>query len=238
MDIQIQVLASSSSGNCYAVTDGATPLLLECGIRFKDIQAGTGHRVTSMAGCLVSHEHGDHAKAVSDVARAGVDVYASQGTIDALGVTHHRLRPIRAHHKFQLGSWTVLPFDIIHDAAEPLGFLLVSEAGKVLYLTDTAYCPYRFNGLTHLLIEANYSLDIIRQNVAAGSIPLSHKNRVIRSHMSIERVLDMLRANDLSRVREIWLLHMSAQSGDEAAFRRRVQEATGKPTFVAQEGLR
>ena len=233
MDIQIQVLASSSAGNCYAVTDGTTPLLLECGIRFKEIQQGLGHRVTSLAGCLVSHEHGDHAKAVSDITRAGVDVYASQGAINALGVASHRLRPIRAHQQFRLGTWTVLPFDVVHDAAEPLGFLLASRAGKVLYLTDTAYCPYRFNGLTHLMIEANYSLDVIRQNVATGAIPLSHKNRVIQSHMSIERVLDMLRANDLSQMREIHLLHLSDGNSDAERFRLQVQQATGKPVYVA-----
>jgi len=33
---------------------------------------------------------------------------------------------------------------------------------KVLYLTDTAYCKYRFRGLTHIMVECNHSWDILR----------------------------------------------------------------------------
>ncbi|MHB8928914.1 MAG: MBL fold metallo-hydrolase, partial [Bacillota bacterium] len=73
-----------------------------------------------------------------------------------------------------------------------------------------------------------------RQNVASGAIPLTHKNRVIKNHMSIERALDMLRANDLGQVREIHLLHLSDGNSDAEAFRRQVQELTGKPVYVAQ----
>ncbi len=233
MDIEVRALASSSAGNCCYLTDGATPLLLECGIRFREIEQGLGHRVTGLAGCLVSHEHGDHARAAREIVRAGVDLYGSRGTIGALGLTGHRVKAIRALEQFQIGTWTVLPFATVHDATEPLGFLLASPAGKVLYLADTAYCPYRFVGLTHILVEANYSLDIIRRNVADGSVPVEHKNRVIRNHMSIERLLDMLRANDLCRVREIWLLHLSDGNSDAEAFQRRVREATGKPAYVA-----
>lgn len=236
MDVQVQILASSSAGNCYLLTDGRTRLLLECGIRFRDIQRSLDHRVTSLAGCLVSHEHGDHAKAAEDIMRAGVDLYASQGTLGALGITSHRAKAIRALERLRIGTWTVLPFATVHDAAEPLGFLLASEAGKVLYLTDTAYCPYRFQGLTHLMLEANYSIDVIRQNVASGAIPLTHKNRVIKNHMSIERALDMLRANDLGQVREIHLLHLSDGNSDAEQFKASVQRLTGKPTFIAQKG--
>lgn len=233
MDIEICALASSSRGNCYAITDGRTQLLIECGIRFRDIQRGLGFRVSGLAGCLLSHEHEDHARAVRDLMRAGVDIYASRGTIDALGLSGHRLRPVRAHQTFTVGTWTVLPFDTVHDAAEPLGFLLASPAGKVLYLTDTAYCKYRFQGLTHLMIEVNYSMDLIRQNVAAGVIPLALKNRILRNHMSLERALDLLRANDLSQVREIWLLHLSDGNSDAERFKQEIMELTGKPVYVA-----
>ena len=230
--MEITVLASGSSGNCYMISDGTTPLLLECGIRFRDIQRGLGFGVSSLAGCLVSHEHQDHARAALDMTRYGVNVYASQGTIEALGVSGHRVRPIKALQQFRIGSWTVLPFDTVHDAAEPLGFVLAGEAGKVLYLTDSAYCKYRFDGLTHLLVEANHSVEILRRNVDAGMFHKEHFGRVVRNHLSIERLIDMLRANDLSRVKEIHLLHLSDQNSDEAAFKTAVQRATGKPVYV------
>ncbi len=231
--MDIQVLASSSAGNCYAVSDGQTRLLLDPGIRFADIRRGLGFGVSGLAGCLISHEHLDHCRAAADLMKAGVDVYTSAGTIEALGLTGHRARPIQAMRQFRIGTWTILPFDAVHDAAEPLGFLLAGAAGKLLYLTDSAYCRYRFQGLTHLLIEANHSWRILRENVANGTIPVEHKNRVMRNHMSIETLLAFLAANDLSQVREIHLLHLSDQNSDEALFKRRLQEATGKPVLVA-----
>lgn len=227
------MLASGSGGNAYRVSDGETSLLLEAGIPFPEIRRGLGFGVSGLAGCLVSHEHGDHAKAVRDVMRAGVDVYASRGTIEALKVDGHRLAVIRAREQFRIGTWTVLPFETEHDAAEPLGFLLAAGGEKLLYATDTCYIRYRFRGLTHLMLEANHSDDLLRQAVEEGRVPAVLRRRIRRNHMSIERVLDMLRANDLSRVREIWLLHLSNDNSDAERFRREVEELTGKPVRVA-----
>ncbi len=55
--IKITPYASGSAGNCYRITDGRTPLLLECGIKYKDIQKGCGFRLTEIKACLISHEH-------------------------------------------------------------------------------------------------------------------------------------------------------------------------------------
>jgi len=55
--MEIKVLASGSSGNAYFVSDGKTPLLLEAGIPFKEIQRGLNFRLQELVGCLISHEH-------------------------------------------------------------------------------------------------------------------------------------------------------------------------------------
>lgn len=239
MDIEICVFASSSAGNAYLISDGETPLLVECGLRFQELRERIGFRVSDLAGCLLSHEHTDHSRAARDVLRAGVDLYATQGTIDALELTGHRLRPIRAHQQVRIGTWTVLPFDTVHDAAEPVGLLLASQTGaKVLYLTDSAYCRYRFRGLTHLLVEANWSRELLDRNVREGVIDETLAARIRRNHMSLERLLQMLAANDLSRVEAIWLLHLSDQNSDEEMFARRVREATGRPVYVAAREVR
>lgn len=232
--IEIQVLASGSAGNCYRITDGSTPLLLECGIPYKEIQKGLNFKTSEIAACLVSHEHQDHCKAVKEIMKAGIDCYMSQGTAESLGIDGHRANIIEAKQQFQLGTWIVLPFDTVHDAMEPLGFLLANQVGeKLLYLTDTAYCKYRFRGLTHLMLEANYSLDILRENVANGSVPLELKNRIIRTHFGLENVKEFFKANDLHRVQEIWLLHLSDSNSDAERFKREIQQLTGKPVCIA-----
>lgn len=232
--IGITALASGSSGNCYHITDGGSPLLLECGIPWRQIQKGLGFKTGELAGILVSHEHQDHSKAVRDAMRAGLDVYASQGTIGALGVSGHRLHMVEARRQFGLGTWTILPFETQHDAAEPLGFLLASSnGGKLLYATDTYYVRYTFQGLTHVMLECNYATDILQANVASGAVPEALKNRLLRSHFSLENVKEFLRVNNLSQVREIWLLHLSDGNSDAERFRREIMELTGKPTYVA-----
>lgn len=232
--IEINALASGSTGNCYKVTDGKSPLLIECGLSWREIQQGLGFKASGLTGCLISHEHGDHSKAVANVIRAGIDCYMSQGTADALEVSGHRVRVATALQQLQVGSWAMLPFRVEHDAAEPLGFLLITEAGdKLLYATDTYYIRYRFRGLTHIMVECNYDLDVLHKNVTSGLVPVAVKNRVLRSHFSLANVKDFLRANDLSQVREIHLLHLSDGNSDAKGFKKEVQELTGKPVYVA-----
>lgn len=231
--IEIVPLASGSRGNCYWLTDGRTPLLLEAGIAYKEIQKGLNFQVSQIAGCLVSHEHQDHCKAVQDIMKAGIDCYMSMGTADAIGVHGHRVKNIKSKEQFVLNSWIILPFEVQHDAEEPLGFLMANSAGeKLLYATDTYYLRYKFRGLTHILVECNYALDILQKNVAAGLVPAAVKDRVLRSHFSLENVKEFLKANDLSKVREIWLLHLSDDNSDADRFKREIQEFTGKMVFV------
>lgn len=231
--MEIQVLASSSRGNCYRVSDEHTSLLLECGIPYREIQRGLGFRVSDTAGCLITHEHGDHSKAVKDLMKAGIDCYMSRGTQDSLGVAGHRIKIIRAHEQFQLGTWTIKPFDVQHDAAEPLGFLLASSGEKLLYATDTYFLRYRFRGLQYIMIECNHSYDILQANVARGSVPVEQKNRLLRSHFSLENIKEFLKATDLRQVKEIHLIHLSDGNSDAARFKREIQAATGKPVYIA-----
>jgi phosphoribosyl 1,2-cyclic phosphodiesterase len=216
------------------VTDGSTPLLLECGLPYKEIQRGFHFQMSSIAACLVTHEHGDHSKSLKDVLKAGIDVYASYGTWNALNLDgHHRAHPVKSKEQFTLGTWTILPFDVKHDVSEPLGFLLANQEGeKVLFATDTYYIKYRFPGLTHIMVECNYSREILIENIVKGKVPRVMKQRLEKSHFSLENVKEFLKANDLSNVQEIWLLHLSDSNSNAEQFKREIMELTGKLVFV------
>jgi len=231
--MDIKILASSSAGNAYYVVDGDMPLLLEAGIPFYLIQQRLNFKTSQIAGCLVSHEHMDHARATKDLLKAGIDCYMTQGTADALSFTGHRVHIIKSLSQFRIGIWKILPFGTIHDAAEPVGFLLANQGDKLLYATDTEYIPYRFKGLTHILVECNYSMEIVRRLKAAGGLDRELWRRIINSHMSLETLVSFLKANDLSQVKEIWLLHLSDNNSDAAMFKRKIQETTGKVIQVA-----
>jgi phosphoribosyl 1,2-cyclic phosphodiesterase len=133
---------------------------------------------------------------------------------------------------FFIGNFKILAFDVKHDAAEPLGFLIEHpDCGKVLFLTDTYYCQYTFKGLNNIIIEANYSKEIIDRKFGAV------RNRILQSHFSLANCKDMLAANDLSKVNNIVLIHLSDSNSDEIQFQKEVAELTGKNVTVANNGM-
>ncbi len=235
--IDIKVLASGSSGNCYYVTDGSTPLLLECGISIADIRRGLDYQLSSVEGCLITHEHNDHARAVKDMMKAGIDCYLSSGTKDSLGLNSHRAITIKHCQVFNIGTWHVMPFDVIHDSVEPVGYLLISGTDKVLFITDTGAIPspFQIQGLTHVLIECNYSPKIIEKNAQNGLIPPSTKRRIESSHLSLNQTKEFFMSVDLDSIQEIWLIHLSNDNSDESMFKRAIQAITAKPVFVAAQ---
>ena len=232
--MQIKILASGSTGNSYRISDGKTSLLLDAGIPFSAIQKGCDFSLSSLGGCLITHEHLDHAKAAAELMRRSVDVYTSHGTAEAHGCKGHRLHIVRSMEGFSIGTFDVLAFDVEHDSSEPLGFVLYSRdtGEKLLYFTDTFYVKYRFNGLTHILCECNYDRDILLHNVKIGAVDPFVAKRTMKSHMSVDTLLEMLRANDISNVRQIYLLHISGDNGNAMMFKDRVQKLTGAEVYT------
>lgn len=56
--MQIEVLGTGSSGNCYKISNGKFALLLECGLPFKVIQKKLNYKLTrEVDACLITHEH-------------------------------------------------------------------------------------------------------------------------------------------------------------------------------------
>jgi phosphoribosyl 1,2-cyclic phosphodiesterase len=227
-------LASSSRGNCYLVeSDGAAPLLLECGIPMKTIREKLDFSLSGLAGCLISHCHGDHSKAAKDLLKAGVDVWTSEETAEALEIrNHHRINILMAGEQEEIDEWVVLPFDLHHDIPTH-GFLIgAPNFEKLLFIPDTSYIRNRFESVNIIAIECNYLAEKLSSNVQSGALPQVVGRRVRRNHMSLDTVIGMLKANDLSVCREIHLIHLSDGNSDAREMQKRVQEATGIATYI------
>lgn len=233
--LDIAVYASGSSGNCYTVSDGETVVMLDCGLPFRRIERLTGFLLP--AAVLVTHEHKDHSKAAQDFMRRGVDVYMTAGTAAAIGIgAQHRLHILNPMEQTTVGRITVSAFPTQHDAREPCAFLLDDGEDRILYATDTYYMRYKIPGVTKYLIECNHSYKILRENVEAGILQEALAQRLVKSHFSLENLLEFFRANDLSKVKEIWLCHLSSRNANPQQFERAVEAATGKPTYIAAGG--
>ena len=235
--ITVEVLGSSSKGNCYRLLSGGRSLLLECGLPWKEIMKGLNFQTTALDGCLVTHHHKDHARSAADVMRAGVDLYATGAAFEAMAIPggpHHRFKPLIYRHTVTVGEWwRVMAFEAHHDAPGTAGFWIEDKDGdKLVFLTDSAFSYYTFPGTGVYMVEANFSEKILQRNVDDGLIDAYLARRVTENHMSIERVVVMFTEADLSQCRHIHLLHGSDGNSDSALFKKIVEETTGVPVTV------
>lgn len=246
--MELRVIASSSEGNAYVIQNEGEALLIEAGAHFDQTLEALGHNVAKVNGCLITHEHGDHAAHISEVLSYGLPVYASRGTIREIepklrSAYKPRLIDFDSdgnYYPLQLGRFEVYPFATKHDAAEPLGFYIWHpETGGILFATDTYYIRPTFDDLRQVIIECNYADDLLAANVEKNVRGLTWKlaQRIRASHLSLETCLGALKANDLRKVNNVVLIHVSASNGDPARFKREVEKATGRPTFIARPGL-
>ena len=230
--MKIEVYGSSSEGNAYSISDGATRLLLECGIPINELKIKTNFFDPMPAACLVSHSHGDHAKSVKELLiRCRIPCYMSKPSIVETGVM---AEPIRNQELFTVGTFKILPLEMKHDVY-CLGFYIYSTVTKesLFFATDTCYIPYNLPPMDYLMVEANYDIDILNERIMGGDVDPAMKNRLARSHMEIGSTILWLSKQDLSRAKRIYLLHLSYGSSNAEEFKRRVEEATGVPVTIA-----
>lgn len=220
--MKLHVLGSSSSGNCYLFQSEKTGevLAVEAGVKFNKAKKALDFNLNSIVGCIVSHEHGDHAKCVGDFINACIPCYMSQGTKHALGFSSsYWAKGLLPFEQVVINGFRVIPFPIQHDAAEPYGYLIRhEECGTVLFATDTYFLKYKFPGLNNVMLECNYSKEILDANFTAGHIDKKRYERTIKSHMSYDNCLLTLQANDLSQVCKIVLLHLSDNNSNVSKF--------------------
>jgi phosphoribosyl 1,2-cyclic phosphodiesterase len=234
--LNLKTIASGSKGNCYIIDTENESLLIECGVKYKRILSALHFDLTKVSGCLLSHAHGDHSIAIKDVTKAGIDIYSSQGTFDKLGVKGHRAKIIKAKERYQIGGFSIMPFDTQHDCEEPLGFIIYHlEFGKLLFATDTYYIKYKVPGLNYVMIECNYEKSILESNIKSGVTSDFLRKRLLSSHFSLENVKKFFKANDLSQLRRIYLMHLSDGNSNEELFKTEIEKATGVPVEICKQ---
>lgn len=233
--MEIISIASSSNGNCYYISDGSSHILIECGIRLDKIAKSIPVNLTELNGCLITHEHKDHSLSAEKILRY-CHIFASKGTLDELAIESYKYKQHEIKHNLALriGTFAVIGFNVQHDAKEPLGYLIYSDATKekLLFATDTFYIQSKFAKLNYIMIECNYAKDIIDKNNTNTMV----KSRLYSSHFELNNVKEFLKTNDLSKVKEIYLMHLSDGNSDEARFKREIMALTGKPVIVCQKG--
>lgn len=231
--MQIQPLASSSSGNAYIIDDGETSLLLDAGISFKEMQIKSDFKVNKVVACFISHEHGDHSKGVKELLKRAVDVYAPPGTIKALSLSGHRVHPVAPTDTYTVGSFKILPVQMYHDC-ECYGYLVqsVNTKEKVFFATDTYKITVNPKGIDYLIVEVNYQMEIINRLVNDGIVEPSIRGRLLQSHFELSDALVWLKRIDKTSLKRIYVAHLSSGHSNAEEIKRAIIEATGVPVTI------
>ncbi|MBO7208466.1 MAG: MBL fold metallo-hydrolase [Clostridia bacterium] len=180
-----RTLVSGSSGNAVLFSDDNTNILIDCGISAKRLipllcQAGISAQ--NLDYILVTHEHTDHCMGVGVLSRKfNLPVIASVGTWQGMNVG--RINPenivtFNNYDSFEVGTATVTPFKIPHDANMPTGYVIESQGKKYAVATDMGHVTMNIaetlKECNSVILEANYD----EQMLINGSYPQSLKNRI------------------------------------------------------------
>ena len=148
--VHVSVLRSSSSGNATLIWNDKHAILVDCGLGprvTEGLLAPLGFSIPALSGVLVTHSHNDHSKltTVERLFRHEVPVYCASGVkkvvARSLSNKHKPRFKTFAKAAFKVGSFTVTPFPVDHDAEGGcVGFCIQSGEGaktkKISLVTD------------------------------------------------------------------------------------------------------
>lgn len=216
---RLVVLGSGSAGNSYAITDGVTTVLVDCGFSAREVsrRLSLAHLdAASVEAVFVTHEHGDHLRGLEVFCRrhaTGAMVFASDGTRRASGLDMLAadVASVRAGETVVVGTLEVRAFRTSHDAAEPLGYRVACSGHAVGIATDTgvitAEALEALMGCEVVGLESNHDLEML----ANGPYPPYLKRR-IRSeigHLSNGDAADAIEQLAHDGLRHVVALHRS-----------------------------
>lgn len=216
-------LFSSSSGNCIYIGSSGGGILIDAGVSAKRITAALeqiGVSPDSIGAIFITHEHSDHINGLRVFAgHNNIDVYASAGTLAALGDIgmldgRFTAREI-TDEGVEAAGICVKPFATPHDAAQSVGYTAMTPDGRRIsiatdlgHVTDTVMNAIYGSDL--VMLESNHEIELLRR----GPYPYPLKQRILsdRGHLSNDACADAaLRLLEGGTVR-FMLGHLSKQN--------------------------
>lgn len=227
----VNVLASGSKGNCTLLSSGDTKILLDAGINFGTLQRALNFE--NPTAVFLTHEHQDHVNksTLAELLKRGVEVFMTRGTAEALHLEpRHNLKLIKADDRVEVGDLKITSLPTSHDAAEPVYFFIFKDINNCAeYVTDTGSINNLLKFIpAHLIIEANHDAETL----LAADIDEHQKQRILNSHLSIQKLAEYLGKVDKTFLQEVHLIHISKRHGNAEKFRQIVQNIVGDKVKV------
>jgi phosphoribosyl 1,2-cyclic phosphodiesterase len=172
----IQPLASGSSGNMIYVASGATHILVDIGLNFKQTIArlkSAGIDPKEINAVLVTHEHRDHISGVADfLKKYPAYLYIHEIALECFLSYIPNIKPEQIHtfdDEFDIGDISVDFFPLPHDSEYCFGYSFSHNGCKVSMATDLGmmneHIYQKMSGSQAVLLECNHDLIKLQNNV-------------------------------------------------------------------------
>ena len=215
--MRFSVFASGSKANCTFIEAGSTRILIDCGLSCRQTEGrlrAAGIDPNSLDAILITHEHYDHVRGLETFARRwDIPVLANTATSHGLrGVTCDR--HFVTGREFCVGTLTIAPVSIVHDAAEPVGFVIEGGGFRFGQFTDlgkvTPLVQAMAARLDALVLESNHD----RELLWACDYPWPLKQRIASpyGHLSNHEAGELLGTVAHSGLQRVVLGHISENS--------------------------
>ncbi|MCI8342008.1 MAG: MBL fold metallo-hydrolase [Firmicutes bacterium] len=216
-------LVSGSSGNSTYIGTEYTHLLIDAGVSGKKIEdtlLSININCKNIDGIFITHEHIDHIKGAGIISRRfDIPIYATEGTWSAMEeslgkISRKNKKIIYSGEKLKFNDMCIKPFDIPHDAAEPVGFNIFAGDTKITVATDIGHANDTVKEAVAdsaiLLLEANHDIDLLKH----GSYPYNTKKRILSDygHMANINAGKLLSEVMSRKIKHIYLGHLSAEN--------------------------
>lgn len=213
-------LNSGSNANCYYLGNQEEAILVDGGLSCRETVKRlkrVGLSIKKIKAIFVSHEHGDHVHGVPALSKKfQLPVYITRNTLEQgkLEIRDDLIEPLRAYAPVTIGELTITAFPKLHDACDPLSFLVECGSVKVGVFTDIgAPCEHvvrHFEQCHAAFLEANYDEDLLSN----GSYPIYLKNRIRgeKGHMSNEQALELFARHRPAHMSHLLLSHLSREN--------------------------
>ncbi len=222
--IKFVSLGSGSSGNAHYIETSNTKILIDCGINGKTLQSRLneiGVSPEELDGIVLTHEHRDHVAGVGIASRKyNLKIYANEKTImesfPIIGkVDFNNIRVFKSN--FRINDLLIEPFNVSHDAKDPVQFTIKNEDRKITILTDLGIVTDEILEKTKdsdiFLVEANHDVDLLLN----GRYKYTLKRRILSSkgHLSNEDAGKFLIKQRVKKSNHVVLAHLSSENTTE-----------------------
>lgn len=233
----LDILASGSKANAYVVTAGNERLLIECGVKPSEILKAIDYDVDSVVACLLSHSHSDHCGYAKQILGYDIPIYTNNDTAIKIGLDTLWWNELSPRHRYKFGSFAIMPLSVPHGDCPNYAYVIDHpDTGRIVFATDCEDFSYDIKDVTTLMIEANYSEEILLNKALDGEEIRSRSE----THMEINRAISVIERLQSPKLRRVVLLHLSDGFSDERAFIEAVKEKVGDmvEVYAADKGMR